>query len=250
MIAILRRWAPALCGLLLLASPAARADDDFQAGTSAHLAGKHQEAISLLGAYTHDHPEDVSGWYNLGSAYAAEGSLGQAALAFERALLRDPAAEDAIENLLAVRRAARERQEGTVSASLGREPHAPARPVALWALGIYAVAVLLVGGALRARGRTSAVLGTAGVAALLGAAGAGWVAYQRAAALPTGERAVVIAPAAPVRRGPLENTELIYSLPEAEAVELLETRDGFARVRPQGLAEGWLSLQQVERILP
>jgi tetratricopeptide (TPR) repeat protein len=230
----------------------ARAEDAFSAATRAHQAGKHDQAEALFSAYLTEHPEDVSAWVNLGNTYAAEGRLGRAALSYERALFRDPSAEDAQHNLDAVRNASREQSEG--AALVGTSPR-ETRPspfgVGVGALACYAAAVVLAGLGWRNR-KLQRPAGALFGAALLGAGGAGGLAYlswERASAS-TSPVAVVVAPDAVARRGPFLSAEALYTLAEGERVEVQREQDGFVLVVAPGLSEGWLPSDRVERLSP
>ncbi|MHB8416515.1 MAG: SH3 domain-containing protein [Myxococcales bacterium] len=183
--------------------------------------------------------------YDLGTAAAQAGDLGQAVLHLERALALSPWDGDARENLDRIRE---KRLDKVVGKDLGDSPlqrllrGLPAAELswafaALWALGFLLLALR------RARPWCRPV-GLACAALALGAGGLAW-ACERADAVPFG---VVVAKVAPVRAGPDGKLPESFQIHEGLKI-LLEEREGnWQRVRLANGLEGWVEASRVEKI--
>jgi pentatricopeptide repeat protein len=242
-----------------LANLAMAQDDSFTRANAAYQQGRPEDAVSLYESMQKAGTEDASLYYNLGNAYAAQGTLGKAILSYVRSLRLDPGAEDVRANLLLARRAAAENAEPP---RVGPLPSGPedelggTKTVAQlgWqAFYLYAVGFFLMGVALLSRRRQRQLLAQIAlglsVFAFSGALSFAFVSWRRAAAHAEDRRAVVLAPNTSVRRGPIENAESLYALPEGEIISIEERRDNWCLVRLAGRPEGWVSLSQVEPVL-
>jgi len=75
---------------------AAAAGSLLETGRTAHLAGRHQDAIAALRAYLAKNPRDASAWVWLGASYYQLGYTRDAVEAFERAMTLQPSGETAL----------------------------------------------------------------------------------------------------------------------------------------------------------
>jgi tetratricopeptide (TPR) repeat protein len=179
--------------------------------------------------------------YDLGTAAAQAGDLGQAVLHLERALRLAPWDADARENLSRIRE---RRVDKVVGQDLGDSPlqrllHG--LPVAWLSWGFAALWVLafLLLALRRVRG-----LAIAGAVIALACGGLAWAA-DRADAIPFG---VVTAPVAQVRAGPDPKLPISFEIHEGLKVVLEEREGGYVRVRLANGLEGWIEAQLVEAI--
>ncbi|HUB06614.1 MAG TPA: SH3 domain-containing protein [Myxococcales bacterium] len=229
-----------LLALSLLASPA-----DLRQAEQAYLARNFPAAEKAYGAALAAGNESADLEYDMGTAAAQAGDIGQAVLHLERALVLSPWDGDARDNLDRVRD---KRVDKVVGQDLGESPlqrllrGLPAAELswtfaALWILGF----LLLV---LRRRRSWFRPLGLACAVFGLGLGGLSW-ACERADGIPFG---VVLAKVTPVRAGPDPKLPASFEVHEGLKV-LLEERDaGYQRIRLANGLEGWVEAGGVEKI--
>jgi len=203
----------------------AGADTAFARAVAAFRAGRFTRAADLFAAHAAARPTHAAAWYDLGNAAFRAGQHGRAVWAWLRALELRPRDADARQNL----------------ALAGVDPavvDAVTPPVALSldellllaaAAGALATALLLVRRVAPRRG-----LATAGVLALLLAgalaATAGFTARAPARA--------ILLDSATLLGAPNEHADVLSPLTEGAAVEVVEQRGGWARVRARLTAPG------------
>ncbi len=180
--------------------------------------------------------------YDLGTAAAQAGDVGQAVLHLSRALKLSPWDADARRNL---DRVFERRVDKVVGGSLGGGPlqrllqGLPAAALT-WLFGALWVLAFAIH-ALRRRARS---LPVAILVAALACGALAW-ASARTQALPF---AVVVAKVVPVRSGPGPDRPKSFEIHEGLEVLLRDRQDGWARVRLANGLEGWVEVGQVERI--
>jgi tetratricopeptide (TPR) repeat protein len=229
-----------LLTLALLAAPPG-AEALVKQAEQAYLARDFAASQKAYAAAINAGAESADLEYDLGTAAAQGGDLGQAVLHLERALKLSPWDGDARENLSRIRE---KRVDKVVGQDLGDSPvqrllHG--LPVAwmswtfaaLWALGFL---VLML--------KRSRLLG-AGLATIGLACGSLAWAADKADAIPFG---VVTAPVAQVRAGPDAKLPTSFEIHEGLKVVLEEREDGYVRVRLANGLEGWIEARLVENI--
>lgn len=177
-------------------------------------------------------------FYNLGNAYFREGRLGFSILNYEKALRMDPANEDYLYNLKFARsltkdKAETDEEENPILGFLFKAHHWFSLTVQLyivlgivWLIFVFcALRVLLAG----ARAKMFFAFGAIPLAVLLGVfvCSAGYKIYKDK----TYSVGIVTADSADVTSGPSDKAQTLNMLSEGTAVEILDTKDGWAHVR-------------------
>jgi pentatricopeptide repeat protein len=244
---------------LCIASFAQAQNNNFATANAAYQQGRPEEAVSLYESMIKAGTEDAAVYYNLGNAYAAQGTLGKAILSYVRALRLNPGAEDIRANLLIARRAAAESAEPARLGPLLSGPEdelggtKTSAELGVQAFIFYAAGFVFLGAAILAKRRqkqslTQVAFGLSALA-FVGAVSFSFLSWRRARSFQEERRAVVLAPNTNVRRGPIDNAESLFALPEGEVILLEERRDNWGLVRLSGRPEGWIQLSQAEPVL-
>ena len=240
----------ALLLALALAAPhrftAGDAAQLFEAGNAAYFKGDYGQAAGTYQKLIDDGWQSADVQYNLGTALLAEGKLGRAVLALERARRLAPGDEDIQANLERARHAGVDKVAGA-----GEEPFAsrvaalvPVRLTGWVFLGAWAALWLAL---LLKRWARGAGLALAAVAGLC-AAGAGgllgvqWFARTRL------HQAVVIDATVQAREGPSASSKVSFELHPGTELRIIERQHDFVRVRLHNGLEGWAKSNGVEEI--
>jgi hypothetical protein len=217
----------------------------FSASSSEAQQTQPQSAAPIQAA-----PQPAAGYsaaalYNLANAYARAGKPGLAVLDYERAKLLDPSDPDIDANLRRVRDSS-----GLRPPSAGRLDRLTqlASPAAVSWLGI--LGLLIAGLSMLAREVTRAHRGKLLAAALLGFCLIGVAAGSAVAVWPTLHAAVVVGHAVPVRVSPTLIEEPIFTLPEAEIVDINGEHDGFMLIKTAAGRSGWAPNANLALIVP
>ena len=225
----------------------------FNEANALYARGSHDEACALYEQIVTGGFENADVYYNLGNACYKTGRIGQAVLAYERALRLEPGHEDAAANLSFVRGRLADRQttaaESAVAAAVERfYRRVPSTTLAViasasfFALALALLVAILRGGFAAWNARVAWVLGA--VLLLAGGAAAVKVAGARSSA-----EAVVLAREVAVRTGPGDDFVIEFKLHEGTKVRLREARGDWARASVSGTdLEGWLPFAAVEAI--
>lgn len=188
--------------------------------------------------------------YNLGNAALEGGHLGEAVLAYQRALRLDPLFEDAKANLAVARARNVDKLVGASDGPPFLERVARALPPApvTWAfLGAW----LLLFGALLLRRfapRARLALTLAAAVGLLGSVGLGSLLGVTAWYRERMPEGVVLEKVVEVRKGPAPRFESGFEVHEGLTVRLLDTDGPYVRVRLANGLEGWVLRTAVRRI--
>ncbi len=220
--------APVVLALACAFAAPARAAD-LAAAERSYRAGDYEAALRAIEAeIARAHDPSPALLYDAGNCRFRLGRFAEAALAYRRALLRDPRDATARFNL----RLAESR--------LGIAPPPPetlldaARSVAddtdPWAFLLAAAALESAGLALLLAARRRRGLRVAALAALLAAAVAAGL-FVRRTAFPRPPAALVLAPEAKLRAEPRADLPVTLTVKAGEVVTLLERTDRWARVR-------------------
>ncbi|MEY4950452.1 MAG: hypothetical protein RL698_2663 [Pseudomonadota bacterium] len=232
------------------AGPGAQAADAFSRANAADAAGRHAEAADAFAAFARDHGSSAAALYNLGNASARAGRIGEAVLAWERALVLGPGDEQVRANLRAVRRRSHLPEDeggpwrGVVD-RFGADGWARIASVA-WYLGC---ALLLVAGLGRAR-----LAGRPGPQRLLRwswpvllAVLALAVAAERSALADLG-RAVVLGSGGGLRAAPFASAPVGQAVAPGEIVRPEREHEGWVLLTTAAGKSGWLEAAHLGRI--
>jgi tetratricopeptide (TPR) repeat protein len=192
--------------------------------------------------------------YNLGNALYRLGHLGPAILEYERALLLAPGDPDIRANLDFARAHAVDvlprEEEGplALAASWLRRPGINGS--AMVALIAYLVFAVLLAISFLGKLPRPGMLRALAVVALLLAIPPALVVATQGVPRELDQRAVVLSERVECRSGPGETNPVLFAVHEGSTVEIVDEREGWARVTlPDGLI-GWLPRDSVESIRP
>jgi tetratricopeptide (TPR) repeat protein len=222
------------------------ADAVFAQANQAYSAGNYASAVRDYRALLAQHGYSVAVLFNLGNAWSRLNQPSRAILSYERALWLAPADRAIATNLrLAQRQAAvPEENPSRLDQGLGLVSLDWLGWVGTAAMLTLAVAVLMAHAGLTKAGwaRRSVV---ALCALVLIAAGAGMLRKW-----PDLDRAVVLVDAAPVRIAPAETADVSFLLKSGSLVHAGERYGDYVMVHAGDGRAGWVSSQQVVRIVP
>jgi tetratricopeptide (TPR) repeat protein len=235
---------PALC-------PAQNADTEFAQANQAYTEGKYPQAIAAYEQILKQHGYAVSVLFNLGNAYARNQQIGDAILAYERALLLDPRNQEIQTNL----REVREEAGLPVPASRWWQQVIRGLTPSGWAWvtsGLFAafVATQLARWFIRGARNWSKTLRLAQAALVLGI-----FLGIACAALGTQQRhaAVVVAKEAVVKVSPFDKADAIETLVSGRTVNVDKVDKQFGeyvRVRYDRDKLGWINRKDVAAVEP
>ena len=188
--------------------------------------------------------------FNLGTAALQGGHLGEAVLAFERALRVDPGHEDARANLEAARARIVDELGGAAEGPPFLERLARALPPAPVTWGLAVFWLVFFAGLLIRRWRPSRWVTAVTALSLLGVlvfgAAFGLVVWYREAV----DEAVVMQDALSVKKGPGPKFDTAFEIHEGLTVRVLEQEGPYVRIRLSNGLEGWVERKGLARIWP
>lgn len=243
----------ALVPAAALADPPANATEAellFRRANDAYLAGHYDDARNDYWQVVEGGFGTADVYFNLGDAAYESGHLGEAVLAYERALRADPGYDDARANLVIAKKHNVDKLVGGGAGPSFFERVARAVDpgwVSLAFLGAWVLlfAALFLG---RLLGRARVILA---VLAALGVAGSvafggllGTVAWYRDHV----DRGVVMSKVAEVRKGPAPRFQTAFEVHEGLTLRMLDTDGPYVRIRLANGLEGWLLRRKVQKI--
>lgn len=230
---------------LLLLLPALVRADAFAKANQAYAAGNYAEARQgYAEVLKHGHFANV--WFNDGNAAYRLNLLGQAALAYERALLAQPAHPEAAANLKFVR----DKSGARVALPPWQEKawRYVTQPAATWLLiGEAWLGFALIGAAVLRQRRSRGLLVGGVLLLVLGAGGLAALHFTRAE---LANLAVVVADRADARTEPADKSSLAEALPAGSRVQIVSEQGEWTYCMLPGEGRGWFRSATVERILP
>jgi tetratricopeptide (TPR) repeat protein len=232
---------PLLLFFLLLAATLHAADDAFTAANRAFAEGKTDAALA---GYEGLLKQGASAplLFNLGNAYAKNGQVGQALLAYDRARLLAPRDPDLEANRSYTLHHANLPAPGTTAERLA-ETLSPNE----WAWLLVAAVTAACAGGFTLYARPGVPLRVATGAMVLGAAIALGGLGLRQGGL---HRAYVVVPEATVRLSPFAEAQTAFSLPDGTPVQVEAAHDDFLRIRTAKGETGWVRRGEAEPLLP
>jgi hypothetical protein len=258
----LRTGAGALLLLLLAPGPVpvrasgedAGAEARFRNAGTAYEAGRYEEAAAIYEELLAEGVDDARVHYNLGNARFKEGKIGPAILEYERAIERNPADQDARENLayanlLTVDKVgpAEETFPERVLAAVESRLSAEGAAALFVALVVLASALALPLWFSRKPTLRRFLGGAVAGAASLAAASL-LVAVALSVRMGGGDHAVVMAATADGRSAPSSEGTVLFTVHEGLKVEIRSVREGWLQIAlPNGLV-GWIESSQAAKI--
>lgn len=206
----------------------------FDAANRLYEQQKYVEAARAFEALLRQQPT-AAVWFNLGNARLQSGEVGRAIAAYRHARRLEPRAADVSANLATAR--ARVGLPGPALDFLQRwlSPDGWALLALATVFGWLGVqAAREVSPAFRRT--TGGLVKTLGLAAVLGVAAAALVAWSV-----RGAHAVVTRADAPARFGPVEESQVAFTLPDGAEVRVLAQRPGWLQVRDRAGRAGWVA---------
>jgi tetratricopeptide (TPR) repeat protein len=246
-----------ICAAMLLILPfvaAAQIDatETFRKANGLYGQGEYDRAAELYESILESGFRNADVLYNLGNASFKSGNLGEAVLAYERALKLDPGHEDAAANLEFVQSLLADRRApvgGPFSEFLARvNRRLTGARLALFASAFYFILFGFL--TIRVlRGGMSPWFGRAAVVAAVALIVSGGLLLHRLSSERARVEAVVMVPEVAVRTGPGEDFLLEFRLHEGTTVSVEERRGEWARVALKGTdLEGWMPAGDAEEI--
>lgn len=230
------------------APPERSLESQVAAANAAFARARYDEAARLFRDAIARHGYSAPLLYDLGNAWLRAGRIGEAVLAYERALALAPRDADVRANLREARRAGHLRNEAPdgwtrLASVASADEWAWAASASLSLAAALAVLAALRRPAPLASRRLWLGAGAAALAAVL----ASLLCARQVKAL---DRAVVTAEDARLRDAPYEAAELGSSLPPGEMVRIEQRHGAYALVRTRSGRSGWVPLSTIERIAP
>jgi tetratricopeptide (TPR) repeat protein len=232
-----------LCALWLFFFANFASAQDFSKANEAYAAGDFAAAKKIYAEAAAQHP-DENDWYNLGNACFRLGEMGQAALAYERALALAPGHPEAAENLRFLRQKSGARADARtwLESALNAVPPA----AATWlAVAVAWLGFAWGGAALWRRTGAGGVMGGA-LLVILGTtygAGLAWWRHERA------REAMVVSAVAEAKSEPSAMAQSAGGLPAGSRVRIISTVSGWHFCQLPGDTRGWLPTSETEYIL-
>ncbi len=237
-------FAIALLGFALSAGAGPTIDESFQRGIEAYRAAEFVTAAECFNGCAAQQPSSGA-WQNLGLAEWRKGHVGEAIVAWERAVWLDPANRSAWANLQFVRKTAQLESPTLAwievpSTWLSINTWAWMGGVSLWA----AVGLIMLPAFLRRpRATWSQALAATGLAIFLLSLPAQIGAHTRA------RIGFVVGPGAALRLSPTRDAETVTQLAAGEPARGGEVRGDYVFVRTSRTA-GWLERAQFKLVCP
>ncbi|MDQ6911836.1 MAG: tetratricopeptide repeat protein [Verrucomicrobiota bacterium] len=234
-----------LIGCALLFSATRLRASTFDEANRAFADGHFDDATRQYETLIHDKGYSVPVLYNLANSYFRVGKIGPAILNYERAQVLAPNDPDIAANLSFARK-----QAGLfVQPDSWRESGPRVLSMNQWAwLGSVALVLLcasIVAGRIYPEQRLYLRFGT-NVAALVLCAAAVSLALQP----DTLDRAVVTAKEGTARISPFASAKSAFVLSAGDNVRIDKTHDGFFLVENRDRRSGWISRDEVARVIP
>jgi tetratricopeptide (TPR) repeat protein len=233
-----------LLGFASLAAPAAASPESlFQQGNQAYEQTNYPAAIAAYQALLRDHHRSSAIHFNLGNAFFRHGQLGHAIAQYRHALLLSPRDPDIRANLQFARQAASTPPPWkTLLQSLSLDAWT-------WLASLTATAFFLALAVPHLRPSLRRpflplrlTLAATALAALTGLAAA-WTLHRQASV-------IVTQPDTPVRLGPRDISEVLFTAPDGAELTVLGQEPGWFQVIDRSSRIGWLQTNAAVRFPP
>lgn len=235
---------------------AQQSDNDtlWERANAAYNEGKYSTAAELYESILADKQHSAKLYFNLGNAYYKQDKLGKAILNYHRALRLAPADEDVRHNLEYATQATKDNIEEipvffltswvrSVRDMMGCNGWTALSLVALCVALIGTLAYLLA----QRLSLRKAGFYVMGVAALLFVVSTIFALNKRHD-LVSGEKAIIMSSAAPIKSSPDRAATDLFVLHEGTSLTLGESIDGWVEIRIADGRKGWIESSRIERI--
>ncbi|MBO6023546.1 MAG: tetratricopeptide repeat protein [Bacteroidales bacterium] len=227
------------------------ADDWFNQANTAYNSGNYEDAVELYQKILDTDMESVPVYYNMGNAYYKMREYPMAIYCYEKALKLDPSNEDARTNLEIANLAIVDKIEPVPQSFIERWWRSLRAMCSsdLWAwCSVAAFALLLICAFLFFRSRRVGLrkLGFfMGIIFLIVFAISVVFAAQLRHAANTQDQAIIMTPTVTVKSSPAEASVDLFVLHEGTKVTILETSNGWNKVRIANGSIGWLEADKM-----
>ena len=183
--------------------------------------------------------------YNLGNSYARAGKTSLAVLNYQRARLLAPSDADIAANLRFVRESAKLPADAPTWFERAFEFTSPT--ILYWSgiSGILLAGCCLLAGRLAVGVRSLRRLGIG-----VGVALAGVTVCNAMALWPLRHAGVILTAATPVRVSPVPMGDPLFTLPEAETVQMTDAHEGFVLIQTRAGKTGWVAAANLAPVVP
>lgn len=243
-------------GMLLMAFilPQAKAEDVMAKATKAYESGRYEEAAKLwmdAGPYSELSADTL---YNIGNAAYKMGSVGDAALYYRRALVRDASHAEARQNLRFI-----ERTYGSITVARPTYQYTLAKlPLSTWTAGLWIAGWILLlsilvffatrpGNQLRVCG----VIGFILAPLLMSLAALGCYYYPDDAKFaPLAKQAVIVGEKVALHTDASRTSPEVIDAPPGSLAEVIYESGGWAYVGFATQTRGWVPIEHVKKVIP
>ena len=229
------------------------AEEWFDQANTAYNSGNYEDAVELYQKILDSDLESVPVYYNMGNAYYKMREYPMSIYCYEKALKLDPSNEEVRTNLEIANLAIVDKIEPVPQSFIVRWWHSLKTMCSsdLWAwFSVAAFALLLICAFLFFRSRRVGLrkLGFfMGIIFLIVFALSVVFAAQLKQAANTQDQAIIMSPTVTVKSSPAESSVDLFVLHEGAKVTILETSNGWNKVRIANGSIGWL---EVDKMLP
>ncbi len=247
----MKRYTLLICILAVMGWGSAHAQENgdvwFEQANAAYNAGNYDSAMMLYERILALDLESVPLYYNMGNTYYKMREYPMAIYCYEKALKLDPSNEDAQTNLAIANRAIVDKIEPMPQSFIARwwqdaRAWFSGDQWAWLSIAVFALLLVSVFMFLRARKLIVRKLGFfAGLVFLLVFVFSVVFAFQLKQSSLTQDQAIIMTPTVNVKSSPNENSVDLFVLHEGTKVDVLETVDGWNKIRIANGSMGWLS---------
>ena len=238
----------AVMGCAIAQNPA---DEWFDQANTAYNSGNYEDAVGLYQKILETDMESVPVYYNMGNAYYKMHEYPMAIYCYEKALKLDPSNEEVRTNLEIANLAIVDKIESVPQSFIERWWRSLRATWsgdlwAWWSVGAFALLLVCVFMFLRSRRVGLRKLGFfMGIIFLVVYALSVVFAAQLKHSANTQDQAIIMAPTVTVKSSPAEASVDLFVLHEGTKVTILETSNGWNKVRIANGSIGWLEMDKM-----
>ena len=227
------------------------ADEWFNQANAAYNSGNYETAVELYEKILATNMESVPVYYNMGNAYYKMREYPMAIYSYEKALKLDPANEEVRTNLEIANLAIVDKIEPVPQSFIERwwrslRAMCSSDRWACWSVAAFALLLVCLFMFLRSRRVGMRKLGFfMGIVFLIVFALSVVFAAQLKHAATTQDQAIVMTPTVTVKSSPSDDSVDLFVLHEGAKVSVLESSNGWNKVRIANGSVGWLEMDKM-----